>query len=65
MTSTASDPVYGAPSLVTPAIWTVPPGVSDGLPVFGQLGAGSFADVSCAAPVRKANAGKHGTAPGH
>src|SRR5262249_4315416 len=57
VTSTASVPVKGAPLLVTPVILTAPPGVSDGLPVLGQVGAGSRAAVSCAVPTRNPDAG--------
>src|SRR5262249_45045319 len=65
VTSTARLPAYGAPFLVTPVSFTFPPGVSDGLPVLGQVGAGSRAPISWATPLRNANAGWHGTAPGH
>src|SRR4029453_8119409 len=50
---------------MTPVSRIVPPGVSDGLPVLGQVGAGSFAAVSTATPLLNEKSGRQGTDPAH
>src|SRR5262245_33240916 len=50
---------------MTPVSLIDPPGVSDGLPVLGQVGAGSFAAVRTATPLLNEKSGMQSTEPAH
>src|SRR5262249_20622035 len=55
----------GAPFVARPVRCTVPRGVTVGLQVLGQVGAGSFAPVSWALPALNVKSGLHGAGPAH